>query len=272
MTLKDCKRYVASYVKPAGARLFVFGDITRAQIEEKVGGRLTGFSGKPKRSAKAGKAAPRRGTIFFVDTPGAQQSVVSVMHTGPARTAKDYFETWIMGTIFGGGFSSRINMNIREKHGYAYGARGGFSYNRTSSTFSAGGSIRNDATKEAIVEIINEIESLRNGPATDEEMAREKDGAILGLPAQWATGASILSTFQNLVYFGLPLDYYETFIPNVQGVTKDRVQKAAKKHLQPDRARILVVGDAKTVLPEVKELGKPVVLLDVDGHVVPDAK
>jgi predicted Zn-dependent peptidase len=194
------------------------------------------------------------------------------MHTGPRRTAKDYFETWIMGTILGGGFSSRINMNIREKNGYAYGARGGFSYHRTGSTFSAGGAIRNDATREAIGEIVKEIEALRGAPPKDEEMTREKDGAILGLPAQWATGQSILSTFQTLVYHGLPLDWYETFIPSVKGVTKERVHKAARRHLRPDRAQILVVGDAKTVLPEVEELKKPVVRLDADGKAVPQPK
>jgi len=272
VTLAHCKKYVAAYVRPHGAKLFVFGDVSRAQIEEKVGARLSAFSGKPKRSARAGKAAPRKRAVWFVDKPGAQQSIVSIMHTGPARAAADYFETWIMGTILGGGFSSRINMNIREKNGYAYGARGGFSYNRTGSTFSAGGSIRNDATREAIGEIIKEVASLRDGPPTADEMTREKDGAILGLPAQWATGASILSTFQNLVYYGLPLDYYEKFIPNIQGVTEARVQSAAKKHLRPEKAQILVVGDAATVLPEVKELGKPIVMLDLDGKILPTKK
>jgi len=276
ITLDECKRCVADHLAPAGAKLYVVGDITRAEIESKVGGRLAGWQGKPKPNAAVGAPRPRAGSIFVVDVPKAPQSVIRLVHLGPKRQAADYFPTSVMSSILGGGFASRINMNIREKHGYAYGARGGFNYIRQAGTFVASASVKSDKTKESIQEMRKEIEGIRAAEATDEEMTREKDGSILALPAQFATGEQILGTYQNLVYFGLPLDYYESVIPKVQAVTKQQVLAAARAHLQPDKLQLLVVGDAKTVLPGIRELiaGKElqgdVVMLDADGNAVPE--
>ncbi len=272
--LADCKKLVGDTFKPQGAKLYVVGDMTRAQVEEKIGGRLSMMKGKTRAAPKIASAAPRNGKIFFVDVPGAPQSVVWFMEPGPTRQAKDYFPTSIMSAILGGGFSSRINMNIREKNGYAYGARGGFSYLRTGSFFSAGGSMRADVTKEAILEVFKEIKGMVEGEATDVELGREKSGAILALPGVLATGSDVLSTFRRYVYFGLPLNYLESVVPGVQAVTKAEVKKAARDYLHPDKLRLLVVGDGKTVLPRLQELTREktldgaIVVLDADGKVV----
>lgn len=275
ITLADCKAHIASYFKPKGAKLFVVGDMTRAQIEEKVGKRLASWTGAPKKTSVAVAAKPRAGKVFFVDVPDAPQSVVRLMHPGPKRTDPDYVHTMLMSSILGGGFSSRINMNIREAKGYAYGAGGGFSYTRAGSSFGVGGSIRADATAEAVREILLEMKKIRAEDVKDTELAREKDGTILSLPASWATGGQVLGTYKNLVYYGLPLDYYKTYVPKVQAATIADVRKAATKHVQPEKAQLLVVGDAKTVLPKLQEVlaaemgGKvEVVTLDADGKVV----
>jgi zinc protease len=202
-----------------------------------------------------------------------------MMHLGPPRKSADYQQTNIMSSILGGGFASRINMNIREKHGYAYGARGGFSYTRQGSTFNANASVRSDVTKESIVEMLKEIRGLRGGEAKDneklpEELEREKDGKILELPAQFATGGQTLGAFRSLIYFGLPLNYFDTLVPQVKAVNEAAVKKAAAKHLRPDDLRVLVVGDGKTVLPKLKELAEDkalsgeIILLDPDGKPV----
>lgn len=275
ITLADCKAHVASYFKPKGAKLFVVGDLTRPQIEEKVGKRLAKWTGTPKKSAVAPAAKPRAGKVFFVDVPDAPQSVVRLMHPGPKRTDADYVSTMLMSSILGGGFSSRINMNIREAKGYAYGAGGGFSYSRAGSSFGVGGSIRADATAEAVREILLEMKKIRAEDVKDTELSREKDGTILSLPASWATGGQVLGTYKSLVYYGLPLDYYRTFVPKVQAATIADVRKAATAHVQPGKAQLLVVGDAKTVLPKLQEviaaeMGDKieVVTLDADGKIV----
>jgi zinc protease len=277
ITLADCQAFVADYVKPQGAQLFVVGDTTKAEITEQVTARLKGWTGKPKKAAGPTAARPRSGKIFFVDMPNAPQSVVQLTHIGPSRKAADFQATSIMSAILGGGFTSRINMNIREKHGYAYGAGGGFNYNRQGSTFVASGSVRTDVTKESILEMWKEIRGLREGDPTEQELTREKDGRILSLPAQFSTGNQTLAAYRQLIYFGLPLNYYDTVIPKVQAVNKKAVKQAAGKHLQLGKLQLLVVGDGKVVLPKLKELaeskdwgGGKIVLLDADGKPVPE--
>jgi zinc protease len=274
VAIEDCKKYVADYTKPAGAKLYVVGDITRPQLEEKLGKALAGWKGTPKKSVVAPKAAPRKGRIFFVDVPGAPQSQVALLHLGPPRKAKDYFSTYLMSSILGGSFSSRINMNIREAKGWAYGARGGFGYNRAYSVFSAGGSIVADKTKDAILEIVKEIRGMRDADAADDEVAREKDGAIQALPSLFATRRGVLGSYRELIYYGLPLDYYDHYVKNVQSVDKGAVKKAATSHLKVSDLRLFVVGDGQTVLPMLKELQAQkvlgdgeLVILDADGRV-----
>jgi zinc protease len=270
---EDCGPFIADHVKPAGARLFVVGDVTRAEIEDKIGGRVAGFKGRPRPAPRPGPPAPRKGRVFFVDMPDAPQSVVTLMHEGPKRTAADHPSTSVMSGILGEGFSSRINMNIREKHGYAYGARGAFQYTRADSTYRASASVKTDVTKESVLEMLKEIRGMRDGDPTAEELDREKQGRILSLPARFATGAEALEAYRELVYYGLPLTTYDSYVKNIASVDGAAVRRAARKHLRPERLRLFVVGDGKVVLPKLRELAAlpelggagEVVVLDADG-------
>jgi len=257
ITLDDCRAYHAKWIKPRGARLFVVGDLTEAQIRRYFeGAALKAWKGKAPKLPKLPKPDGLDGRIFFVDVPGAKQSEIWVMHFGPTRKAKDYFETWIMSSVLGGGFSSRINMNLREDKGYSYGARAGFSYSRHYGVFSGSSSVVSEATYQALLELSKEVTALQSGklPATDDELSREKTGAVLALPGRFATASASLSSFRSLVYYGLPLDYYATFVDQVEKVDARKVAAAAKKHLKPRNAVYLVVGDATT--PVVTRDGK----------------
>ncbi len=280
LKLDDCKAWATKRFLPGGAQLFVVGDVTQAQLTAKLDARFQGWKGASPKAVKIGKAAPRKGKVFFVDVPGAEQAVVAVMHPGPDRKATDYYDTALLTTILGGGFSSRINMNIREKHGYAYGARGGFDYQRAGSAFMAQASVRNDAAGASVREILNEMKGVRDAEVTVAELTREKEGAILGLPARWATGRSVLGTFQMLVYYGLPLDTYTRYIQDVQAVDAAKALAAARKYILPTEALALVVGDGTKLRPQVDALvaadgamaGGTVVDLDAYGKVLPAPK
>ncbi len=270
--LPDCQAFVNDYVKPQGATLFVVGDLSKAEITEQVGNRLKGWTGRPKKASAPTAAKPRAGRIFFVDMPNAPQSVVQLLHLGPDRKAADFQATSIMSAILGGGFTSRINMNIREKHGYAYGARGAFDYNRQGSVFRAAASVRTDVTRESILEMGKEIRGLREGDPTEQELGREKDNKVQSVPAQFSTGLQTLAAFRELIYYGLPLNYFDTFVGKVQAINKAAVKQSASKHLKLGNLQLLVVGDGKVVLPKLKELadskewgGSKIVLLDPDG-------
>jgi zinc protease len=152
-----------------------------------------------------------------------------------------------MGAVFGGGFASRINMNLREGKGYSYGARGGFSYTRTCGVFTVSAQVVGHATYPSILEIDREVRGLASGaPAfaiTPDELEREKMGAILGLPGRFATAQAALGQYRALVYFGLPLDYYDTYAERISAVSPSEVQAAAARRLDPGQAVYVVVGN-----------------------------
>jgi predicted Zn-dependent peptidase len=271
ITIDDCKGYVATYLKPKNARLFVVGDLTEQQIRQHFkSDKLAAWKGAGKAVAALPRPQSLQGRIFFVHIPNAAQSQVWHMHFGPTRTAADYFPNTIMAAIFGGGFSSRINMNLREEKGYSYGARGSFSYSKQYGTFTANASVRTDATYQTLLEIDREVKELwsNKAPVKPDELEREKQGAILGLPGQFATGQAALGQYRRLVYYGLPLDYYATYATKVGAVNAGQVTAAAKKHLKPGQAMYLVVGDGDAEMkirvdgkdvPYLKD-GKPVTL------------
>lgn len=272
ITVDDCKAYHAKYIQPKGARLFVVGDMTEAQVREKVDGALATWKGTVPARPRVAKPSSIKGKIFFVDIPGAAQSSVYVVHFGPQRKAKDYMATYVMSSVLGGGFSSRINMNLREDKGYSYGARGAFGYNRDYGVFTASSSVRSDSTYQTIREMYGEINAIKSGksPATDEELGREKNGAILSLPARFASGNAALAQYRGLVYFGLPMNYYNKYVDEVGAVNAKQVAAAAKKHLDPNGARIIVVGDSKALQihrEEGENAGKDVPLKKGDAQV-----
>jgi predicted Zn-dependent peptidase len=231
ITLDDCRAYHARWLKPKGARLFVVGDLTEARVRELFDGdAMKGWKGKVPKLPKLPAPKTRAGAVFFVDVPGAKQSEIQLMHFGPKRTADDYYQTAIMTAVLGVGFTSRINMNLREDKGYAYGARAGFSYSRRYGAFSAGSSVDSPTTRQAILELLREIEAIQSGdrPATEDELTREKASAVLAMPARFASASASLGTFRGLVYYGLPLDYYASYVKEVEAVCADVFSSGVK--------------------------------------------
>jgi predicted Zn-dependent peptidase len=267
ITVDDCRAYHARWLQPKGARLYVVGDLTEAQIRSAFDSPpIATWTGAAPRAAKLPAPRSLRGKIFFVNVPGAAQSQVTAMHFGPRRTAPDYFANTLMTAIFGGGFTSRINMNLREDKGYSYGARGTFGYSRHYGTFTAGAPVRSDATYQTVLELNKELTRFASdAPPTAEELAREIDGAILGLPGRFATGAASLGMFRSLVYFGLSLDYYTSYVDKVRKLTVDEIKKSAKKHLHPKEAIYVVVGDGAAPAFE-REGGKDVPMMRDGKH------
>lgn len=271
----DCQAYAAQ-LSPQGGRLYVVGDLTRAEVDAEVAKRLQGWTTRMAKLPAIGAPKPMKGNLFFVEQPGAEQSVIAVMHQGPKRQAKDYEATALMMAVLGGGFSSRINMNLREKHGWAYGAGGGFGYRPDGSLLTLQANVRADATGPAITEIFKEMAVIRDEPVSNEELQREREGAILSLPARWSSGRSIANTFQTLLYFGLPLDWYGGYTSRTQALSAPALQKAAQSHVKPGEALVLVVGDPAKVRGQLDALlaegplkGGSLVRLDADGKIIP---
>jgi zinc protease len=176
---------------------------------------------------------------------------------GPVRTAPDYFPNSMMGAVFGGSFTSRLNMNLREDKGYSYGSRGGFSYSpKQYGQLTITAPVQADSAYQALREVHRELVELQSGkrPVTPDELEREKTNSILALPGRFATAQAALGQYRSLVYFGLPLDYFNTYVDKVKKVTEAQVKESATKHLKDKDAVFVVVGDgdAKMIVDDPK--------------------
>ncbi len=275
LDVAGCTQHDAA-LSPEGAHLYVVGDVTRPALEKAWLARFGEWKTPAPKLAPLGKPLPPAGRVFAVDLPGAEQTLLHIMAPGPERTATDYEATTLMMGVLATGFTSRINMNLREKHGWTYGAGGSFQYRRDGSLLSLTAAVRVDASGPSVSEMISEINTIRASPVTLDELAREKEGDILELPARWSTGKSIANTLQTLQYYGLPLNWYDGYAARVQAVDLAALQKAARDHLDVDAAVVLIVGDFKKITPQIEALissgplaGQVVHRLDTDGKPLP---
>jgi zinc protease len=272
--LAHCRRLVQS-LRPGNARLFVAGAITRDDIVRLLEPRLAGWTGTTPEAPQLPAATPRKGTIFFAHVAGAAQSQIYVGHPGPSRLAADYEASRLMASILGGSFSGRVNMNIREDKGFAYGARARFSYTKQLGTFVATTSVRSDATEASLRELAKEIQRIRSSPVADDELQRERQAELLSLPADFSTARKMLGTYASLVFYGLPLDYYDGFVQRIEAIDRAAVQDAAAKNLRATDFKVLVVGDGAVIRAGLEKIAadgifgtEGVVQLDGDGNVV----
>jgi zinc protease len=254
---------------PDDAALVVTGNIKLATLKpllEKYFGAWK--SGRP---APAALSTPETtdAKLIFVDRPGVPQTTLVCFSMGLARSTPDYAPVEVMNTDLGGLFSSRINMNLREAHGYTYGAFSFFSYHRAPGPFLSGGDIRTDVTAPATTELLNELKRMRETQMTPAEMALSKDSIARSLPGRFERGTSAAGTFAELFTYDLPLNYFSTLPERINAVTAEQAQAVAQKYILPDKMIVLALGDRAKIEADMKKLnlGK-VEIRDTDGKVI----
>ncbi|WP_437726220.1 M16 family metallopeptidase [Sorangium sp. So ce861] len=256
-------RFHAAQFRPELTTVAIAGNITKADAVkevERVFGAWKGPVGAPPVPAKAelpaGPPALTAGAprVVIVDRPGLTQSSVTVTLPGVPRATKDYDALLVMNTLLGGQFSSRLNLNLREKHAYTYGARSGFEMRHGAGPFSAGGAVVRENTGPAVKEILAEIERMRREPVTIEELADAKANLIRQLPARFETAGATASTVASLAVYDLPLDEFGTRPARIQRITPADVQRVAQKYLVPEQLRVVLVGDAGAVGEQLSAL------------------
>ncbi len=207
--------------------------------------------------------------IVIVDKPDIPQTVLRIGHVGVARTHPDYVPLDVMNTILGGLFSSRINLNLREKHGYTYGASSTFVFRRGPGPFLIGSAVRTDATAPSVAEIFREMERMRDSEVTVEELVTAKDALAQSLPGLFETTPLTASSSSQLFIHNLPLDYYRRLPSQIQDVSVQQVQEVARKHLKPEEAVIVAVGDRQEIESDLEKLSLgPIEIRDLDGNIV----
>jgi zinc protease len=273
ITRDDLVAFHARYIRPPNIRFVVVGDITPdeavAKLKPYFEGLPPGTSGRVDIPAPSG---PGQTKVYLYDRPGSPQSIIMIGTLGPRRDTPDYQAIRVMNSILGGAFSSRINLNLRERHGYTYGARTGFTFRRVPEIggFSASADVQTNKTDSAAIEFMRELREIREErPVTAEEFKFARDQLIKQLPLQFETIQQRASAITNLLMNNLPLNYYETLSAEIAAVTPEQTEATAKKYLTPDQFAIVVVGDRKLIEPGLRAANlAPVVVVDLDGKPV----
>jgi zinc protease len=254
---------------PDDSALVVTGNIKLATLKPLLEKQFGAW--KAGRPAPAAMASPTTtdAKLILVDRPGAPQTTLVCFSMGLARSTPDYAPVEVMNTDLGGLFSSRINMNLREAHGYTYGAFSFFMYHRAPGPFVAGSDVRTDVTAPATTEVFNELRRMRDTQMTPAELSLSKDSIARSLPGRFERGTDAAATFAELFTYDLPLDYFSTLPERINAVTVEQAQAMAQKYIQPDKTIVLAVGDRAKIEAEMRKLnlGK-VEIRDTDGKVV----
>jgi zinc protease len=262
------KFWKAGYV-PGNAALIVSGDITPADLRRLAEKHFGKWSGEAEAVQLPSLQAASARSVIIVDKPGAPQTALRVGQTGVPYSNPDHAALEVMNMELGGLFSSRINMNLRERHGYTYGAGSRFMFRRGPGPFFVTTSVRADVTAPAVREIFGEIERMRAGPVTEAELARARDAVARSLPGDFETSANAVGSIGEIYVYGLPLDYYAALPGRIGKVSLADVQRVAQQYLNPEGMTIVAVGDRKLIAPGLVNLDLgPVELRDFDGNPV----
>jgi zinc protease len=270
MTLDDVKGFYAAHYGPKDSALVLSGDVTMAEAKKLAEEYFGKWTGTASASAKI-PAAPKLGPthVVIVDKPGAPQTALGAFGVGVAADSPDLQALQVMNYTLGGAFASRINMNLREQHGYTYGASSGFRMYRSGGPFVAGGLVRTDVTGPSAQQLMIEIKNFPEHPSTDAELTQAKDASVQSLPGQFETTEAIAGSMGNIFVYNRPLDYYATLPAKYRAVTAADVARVAKEDIHPGELIIVAAGDRKKIEPQLKEAGVgPVEVRDVQGNLV----
>jgi predicted Zn-dependent peptidase len=262
-------QFYQAYYRPQNAKLLVIGDITLAEAQALVAARFGAWERgtTPAAPAAATPATPAARTIFLVDKPGAAQSVIRIGNVGVPRSSADFFPLQVLNTILGGSFTSRLNQNLRETHGYTYGANSQFAMRRMAGPFQAGASVMTAKTDSSLVEFMRELRRIRDDAVPQAELDKAKAYITLGLPGDFETTQGAAGRYRELLTYGLPLDYFGGFIDRLNAVTAADVQRVARQYLDLDHFAIVVVGDRSVIEAGIRALGEgPISIRDLWGQ------
>ena len=269
IALDDVRRFYAAHYLPNASSIVISGDIDAADAIKLATQAFGDWkkADEPARPVVSPNAIPES-RIYLIDRPQAVQSEIRIGHIGVSRTSEDYFPISVMNSILGGVFNSRINLNLRERHGYTYGARSAFAFRRAPGPFVVSAPVRNEVTRESVEEVLNELRRIRTGDIEDRELDDTKSYLMGVFPATVQSASDIASRLLDMELYGLPEDYFDRYRENIAAITKDDIARVARKYIDPDRALIVIVGNANQVREPLGTLGIPLHEIDVEGNFI----
>lgn len=269
ITRKTLTDFHQNWFKPNNAVMVVAGDISMPELTRKLEAQFAGW----KQGRVADKVlnpvnhqdAPQ---VYLIDRPGSEQSIIFAGHVAPPKANPNEIAIETMNTILGGAFTSRINMNLREDKGWAYGAFTFMPDARGQRPFIAYAPVQTDKTKESMQEVLAELNGiLTANPISAEELAKAKANQTLSLPGRWETIDAVEASVNEIIRYGLDEDYYQSYAQAVNALDLNAVDRAAKEVVHPDKLVWVVVGDRERIEAGIRELNLGnLQIIDADGN------
>jgi zinc protease len=268
LTGEDLKGFWAKHYSPKDSALILVGDVTEAEAKKLAEAHFGSWTGSAETSSEVKLPTPSVPSLKIViaDKPGSPQTALFAYGIGVPRSTPDLEALQLMNYTLGASFASRINMNLREVHGYTYGARSGYSLYREGGPFTAGGLVKTDVTAAATKELMLELRRIQTEPPTAEELKAARESSIQSLPGQFETTSATAGATSSLFIYNRPLDYYAKMPERYASVTPAEVEKAAKNLVHPDQLLIVEAGDKAKIDASLKELNIPIVYSDPSGN------
>lgn len=245
----ELRAFHRAHYRPDNAVLIVVGDITPGALRPLVEQRFGSWKAEgamPAALPVRNSPQPGKRQIYIVDKPGAAQSQIRIGLVGVPRSTPDYIALDVLNTMFGGAFTSRLNQNLRETHGYTYGAFSMFDMRKAAGPFFAMAGVQTDKTADALKEFFIELTNILK-PIPADELDRFKNYAALGYAGEFETNSQLAAKLEGLAVYNLPEDEFSTYVGAVQKVTPADVQRVAKQYLLLDKLAVVVVGDRASI-------------------------
>jgi zinc protease len=271
MTREDLVKFHATWFKPNNATLLVVGDTTLAEIKPKLEALFAEWKPGPVPRQDVPQAKlPEKPIVYLIDRPGAQQSTIVGAQLGPPRNDPDAVAIQLVNDIFGGSFSSRMNMNLREDKHWSYGVRSLLTPARGQRPYLSISPVQTDKTRESLAELVKEYGGMAGTrPITAAELQDVQKQDTLGLPGSFETAAQLSNGYGNILQYDLPEDYYNTFTAKALALTPEGATALAKRIIEPNRLVWVVVGDMSKVESGIRELNLGEIRkIDADGKPV----
>lgn len=256
ITRDDVEKFYGEMYSPDATTVILAGDISINEGVTLVESTFGSWSGKKKRhSVTPDRVARATRAVEIIAKPDAAQSELRIGHKGVPRVNPDYFSIVVMNAVLGGLFSSRINLNLREAHGYTYGASSYFDWRRQAGPFVISTAVQSEVTAAAIAETLKEIDGMREKEIAGDELTLATSYLEGVFPIRYETTAAIAGALVSMVTFELPEDYFDIYRPSIASVTTESVLAAAKKYVRPEELQITVVGNPELIRESIEALG-----------------
>jgi zinc protease len=254
-TVAQLQAFHAAMYRPSNATLIVVGDIAAGGGLPSIERAFAAWMARDQTRRRTLPPAPQADDVevVIVDMPGAEQSQIRIGSVGVARSTPDYFALQVLNTVLGGSFTSRLNQNLREEHGYAYGASSRFDMRLTPGPFTAAAGVQTDKTAESLTEFFNELTAIRE-PIGDDELAKAKNYLALGFPGNFETIGDLAARLEELAVYGLPDQYFNDYTAKIGAVTAADVRRAAEARIPLDTLAVVIAGDLERIGPAVRAL------------------